>query len=206
MATTTNTYISEYKVGEIISIEDCGKCKNGGKSLRACKIRVGGTDNDNYDEQEDIVTVVTSATNVREGSRIAVAPAGSSFQDDEGSTREVTKASVGGVLSQGILCDSRMLGWSGGAKGVAVQIPESCAIGSIPPETKPRPQGVGEGGEAPPETKPRPGGEGGGGVAAPGLFEKKLTKAEKKKIAEEKRAARKNAKQAKSEVVAVEDS
>lgn len=60
--------ISEYRVGVIISLEDCGKCKGGGKSLRALKIRIGGADNDNF-EESDLVTVVTSAPNVRLHSR-----------------------------------------------------------------------------------------------------------------------------------------
>jgi hypothetical protein len=118
--------------------------------------------------------------------RVAVAPAGSSFLDGEGSMQEVTKATVGGIVSEGMFCDSRMLGWSGGAQGVAAQIPDSCEIGS-----------------APPATKPRPGGAGGDNVSSAessvaGLFEKKLTKEEKKKLAEERRKARKAAKVAKT--------
>jgi len=58
--------VSPYKVGIIISLEDCGK--SGGKPLRACKVRIGGVDNDNF-EEGDVVTVVTSAPNVREHSR-----------------------------------------------------------------------------------------------------------------------------------------
>ena len=119
--------------------------------------------------------------------RVAVAPAGSYFLDDEGSSREVTKASVGGVVSEGILCDSRMLGWSGGAKGIAVQIPDACEIGSAPPSTKPRPNH----GDKTNETETT-------APAAPGLFEKKLTKEEKKKLAEERKKKRKAAKEAKA--------
>ena len=61
--------ISQYKVGVVLSLEDCGKCKGGGKSLRACKIRVGGVDDNNFDDENDVVTVVTSAPNVRLKSR-----------------------------------------------------------------------------------------------------------------------------------------
>ena len=121
----------------------------------------------------------------KNNNRVAVAPSGSTFLDGEGSMQEVTKASVGGVVSEGIFCDSRMLGWSGGAQGVAAQIPDSCEIGSAPPATKPRPGGTGG------ETAPLP------KSSAPGLFEKKLTKEEKKKLAEERRKARKAAKEAK---------
>mmetsp|Transcript_25416 Transcript_25416/g.35640 ORF Transcript_25416/g.35640 Transcript_25416/m.35640 type:complete len:184 (-) Transcript_25416:185-736(-) len=172
--------ISEYRIGVIVSVEDCGTCKGkGGKALKACKIQV------NHDESAELTTVVTSATNVREGSRIVVAPVGSSFIDKEGEERPVTKATVGGVVSEGMLCDSTMLGWTGGAKGIAVQIPEEFAVGSAPPSSKPR---KGEHDKPAAEAdKPLEG----------GLFERKLTKEEKKKIAEEKRKAKKAAKEAK---------
>lgn len=51
--------ISEYKVGIILSIEDCGK--SAGKPLKSCHVNVGDPTNP--------LTVVTSAPNVREGSR-----------------------------------------------------------------------------------------------------------------------------------------
>lgn len=178
--------LSQYKVGVILSLEDCGKCKSGGKALRACKIRVGGTDNDNYDGDSDIVSVVTSAPNVREFSRVVVAMPGSSVLADNGEMMEVKKATVGGVISEGMLCDSIMLGWTGGAKGVAVNLPDSIEVGSVPPSSKPRPNGGGETESAPiPEN-------------LPGLFEKKLTKEEKKKLAAERKAKRKAAKEAKA--------
>ncbi len=53
--------LSQYKIGVILSLEDCGNCKKGGKALRACKIQIGGDD--------EVLTVVTSAPNVREKSR-----------------------------------------------------------------------------------------------------------------------------------------
>ena len=103
---------------------------------------------------------------------------------DDGEMMEVRKATVGGVISEGMLLDSMMLGWSGGAKGVAVNLPESFKCGDQPPPEKPRPGG-GES-EAVPEISP-----------LPGLFEKKLTKEEKKKLAAERKAKRKAAKDAK---------
>ena len=90
--------------------------------------------------------------------------------------------SVGGVVSEGMLCDSRMLGWSGGAAGLAVQIPGHFELGSAPPAEKPR-----QGGEEKEEVPQQ---------EVQGLFEKKLTKEEKKKMAEEKRKAKKAAKEA----------
>ena len=115
--------------------------------------------------------------------RVAVAPVGSTFINEEGEEATVKKTSVGGVMSEGMFCDSNMLGWTGGAAGIAVQIPESVEIGSAPPATKPRPKQVDA------ETQPQ--------EKVQGLFEKKLTKEEKKKLAEERRKARKAAKEAK---------
>ena len=51
--------ISEYKVGVVLSLDECGKSK--GKPLKACKVNVG--------DESNPVTIVTSASNVREGSR-----------------------------------------------------------------------------------------------------------------------------------------
>uniref|UniRef100_A0A7S3LFE6 tRNA-binding domain-containing protein n=1 Tax=Amphora coffeiformis TaxID=265554 RepID=A0A7S3LFE6_9STRA len=165
--------LSLYKVGVVSSIQDCGSSK--GKALRACRVNIG--------ESEEL-TVVTAASNVREGSRLAVAPVGSTFENDAGEEITVQKTAVGGVMSEGIFCDSKMLGWAGGAAGVAAQIPDTVAIGEAPPATKPRP-GSTEG--AATESLPTSNVE--------GLFEKKLSKEEKKKLAEERRKARKAAKE-----------
>eukprot|EP00559_Dactyliosolen_fragilissimus_P005260 CAMPEP_0184861944 /NCGR_PEP_ID=MMETSP0580-20130426/6519_1 /TAXON_ID=1118495 /ORGANISM="Dactyliosolen fragilissimus" /LENGTH=176 /DNA_ID=CAMNT_0027359627 /DNA_START=31 /DNA_END=561 /DNA_ORIENTATION=- len=168
--------VSQYKVGRVISLEGCGSCKSkSGKALKACKVDIGN---------EDPILVVTSASNVREGSRVAVALEGTTFKDGEGEIRTVTRASVGGVVSEGMFCDSFMLGWSGGGKGVAAQLPDYFEIGSAPPSSKPRPKE--------PEPEPEP-----VNIPVPGLYEKKLSKEERKKLAEEKRKARKAAKAAK---------
>jgi len=164
-----------YKVGVVLSVEGCG---GKGAGLKACKVDVGN---------DQVLTVVTSASNVREGSRVAVAPAGSAVVGDDGEEIAVKKTSVGGVSSEGMLCDSKMLGWLGGAAGIAAQIPESCEIGSPPPESKPRPGGAAA--DAPQGEQEQ----------VQGLFEKKLTKEEKKKLAEERRKARKAAKEAKKD-------
>jgi len=114
-----------------------------------------------------------------------VAPSGTSVLGDGGEMMEVTKANVGGVISEGMLCDSRMLGWIGGAQGVAVNLPDSCDVGSAPPSSKPRAGGASnESAEAEPA------------APLPGLFEKKLSKEEKKKLAAEKKAQKKAAKEA----------
>lgn len=168
---------SEYKVGVIVSLEELPK--KGGKPLRACSVNIG--------DDANPITVVTSAANVRDNSRIVVAPVGSTVLDESGEEMEIKKTSVGGVMSEGMLCDSQMLGWKGGAHGVAATVPDSFELGSPPPSEKPRPKGAG-------------GDSGGVGdlVELPGLFEKKvkLTKEQKKAAAEERKARLKAKKEA----------
>ena len=111
----------------------------------------------------------------------------------DGAEHPITKTTVGGVVSQGMFCDSSMLGWSGGGKGVAAQLPDSFEIGSSPPSEKPRLDDLANNNSAPPEEE----------IKYPevkGLFEKKLTKEEKKKLTEERRRKRREAKAAKKEM------
>lgn len=166
--------VSQYKVGVIQSLEECGSSR--GQTLKACKIKIS---------EDDIICVVTSAPNVREGSRVVVAPAGSEVLGKDGEMMPVTKATVGGVQSEGMLCDSRMLNWSGGAEGIAVNLPDDFEIGSCPPSSKPRPKGLDQESSIP------------SGPVEPGLFEKKLSKEEKKKLAAERKAKRAAAKEKK---------
>ena len=105
--------------------------------LKAVEVNVG--------REGEFVTVVTNAPNVREGSRVAVALCGAELPDGT----KVGKQSVGGRQSEGMLCDSAMLGWSGGAAGIAAQMPDEVALGERPPASKPRRGGVVE--EAVPE-------------------------------------------------------
>ena len=77
--------------------------------------------------------VVTSAANVAAGLRVVVATVGATVNDEV-----VKRASVGGVASEGMLCDNGMLGWSGGGAGNAALLPDSCAVGSAPPDARPR--------------------------------------------------------------------
>ena len=172
---------SVYKVGIVLGLEDCGGGgKAGGRQLRSCKVNVG--------DETDPITVVTSATNVRVGSRLAVAVVGTAVLNEEGDEIVVKRTSVGGVMSEGMFCDARMLGWQTNASGgIAQLIPDTVQVGDAPPRTKPRPPSTAGGTESD-ETSAAP---------VQGLFEKKLTKEEKKKLAEEKRKARKAAKEAK---------
>lgn len=171
--------VSEFKVGLVLSIKDCGSCaKTKGKILKECSIRISPEEEN--DGENAVITVVTSASNVREGSRVVVAPVGCLVRNEEGEEVTVKRANVGGSISEGILCDSSMLGWSGGAKGVAVQIPDTYPIGSSPPTTKPRMDSATT--NSTDDNK---------SSAVQGLFEKKLTKEEKKKAAEERRRKKK---------------
>ena len=54
---------SQYKVGVVTSITPCTTGSASSKKLRACQIKVSENDDG------DVITVVTAATNVREGSR-----------------------------------------------------------------------------------------------------------------------------------------
>lgn len=115
-------------------------------------------------------------------SRLVVAPIGSTIINDEGEEQTITKTTIGGVSSEGMFCDSRMLGWGSGSEGIAAQVPTEFAAGATPPTSKPG---------APRQTE-----EAAPAVEVKGLYEKKLTKEEKKKLAEERRKAKKAAKEA----------
>ncbi|KAL7443524.1 hypothetical protein ACHAXM_008955 [Skeletonema potamos] len=162
---------SQYKVGLVLSVED--KSKSGGKTLKICTVNIGG---------EEPIVVVTAAPNVRELSRLVVAPVGSTITNDEGEEMEIKRAAVGGIMSEGMFCDSKMLGWGSGAAGIAAQVPDSFEPGSAPPTSKPG---------APPSSSAESAAP---AVEVKGLFEKKLTKEEKKKLAEQRKAARKERK------------
>uniref|UniRef100_A0A7S4AT77 tRNA-binding domain-containing protein n=1 Tax=Pseudo-nitzschia australis TaxID=44445 RepID=A0A7S4AT77_9STRA len=184
---SVSDWISSYKVGKVESLEETGG--KGTKALKICKVDVGVTGDDDGD---DIIQVVTSAPNVRLGTRLAVAPIGSFMLDDSGGDEPilVKKTTVGGHLSQGIFCDSRMLGWEGGSVGITAQMDESLALGSPPPGTKPRPKGMNKNTTADELAE---------SSNVEGLFKKKLTKEEKKKLAEERKKARKAKKASKED-------
>lgn len=168
-------WISDYKVGIVESLAESGG--KGTKALKVCKVNIGDADN--------TIQVVTSAPNVRLGSRLAVAPIGSTVMGPSGEGMAVTKTNVGGHTSEGIFCDSMMLEWDGGSVGIAAQMDKALVLGSPPPSRKPRP-----GGDAPTTMTELP------ESTVEGLFKKKLTKEEKKKLNEEKKKARKEAKAA----------
>mmetsp|Transcript_66444 Transcript_66444/g.131738 ORF Transcript_66444/g.131738 Transcript_66444/m.131738 type:complete len:183 (-) Transcript_66444:223-771(-) len=111
------------KCGVVISMEDLGD------KLKVCTVDIGEGDGKER-------TIVTNATNVVEGSRVVVATVGAVVGDEP-----VTKRSVGGRHSEGMLCDGPMLGWTGGGAGAAALVPESCAAGDRPPERRLRMDG-----------------------------------------------------------------
>lgn len=139
------------------------------EKLKVCSVRVG---------EEKEVQVVTNAVNVVEdkvGKRLVVALEGAEVG---GIVVEPTR--IHGTMSYGMFCDSKMLGWTGGSVGIAVVLGDDVEIGSSPPERRP--------GSRDKEEKKTP--------VEGGLFEKKLTKEEKKKAAKEARELRKAKKEA----------
>lgn len=80
--------ILEYKVGVVLSCEESSK-KSGGKALKILQVDVG------LGEGESI-PVVTTAPNVRDGSRVVVAPAGSTVRNEEGEDVTLTKTTIAG--------------------------------------------------------------------------------------------------------------
>ena len=155
-------------VGLVLSCEGVpGKDK-----LKALKVDIG-------DGVE--ISVVTNAPNIREGTRTCIATVGSEIEIN-GEPQVVMKTTIGGVISEGMVCDSIMLGWSGGAAGIAVQVPDHFALGSPAPSSKPRMDGAAV--ALPTEMTPE-------------LTTKELKAAEKaarKALAAEKKAARKASK------------
>lgn len=114
-------------VGQVKSIEGViGKDK-----LKKLQVDIGG---------DSLVTIVTNAPNVRDNTRTVIATLGTEIEY-EGSTIVIERTNVAGIYSEGMVCDSIMLGWSGGAAGIAVQVPDSFSLGSAAPSSKPRMDG-----------------------------------------------------------------
>eukprot|EP00041_Stephanoeca_diplocostata_P014740 m.277652 g.277652 ORF g.277652 m.277652 type:complete len:178 (+) comp19784_c0_seq3:330-863(+) len=121
-----------YVVGIVESVEDVPKKAK----LKVVEVMI---EKDNPDLN---VTIVTNAKHVNKGIRVVVAlpgaivPAGSNPDEDDNAVI-VKKTSVGGKASSGMLCDSPMLGWVGGAAGVAVKLDDTFAVGGPPPAARP---------------------------------------------------------------------
>ena len=80
------------------------------------------------------LTIVTNASNVDVGKKLVVARVGATLKDGT----EVTKAVVGGVSSEGMVCDAPMCGWIGGGAGAAALLPDDYVVGAAKPSTRPR--------------------------------------------------------------------
>jgi len=119
---------SNYVVGVVLNVEALKK------DLKKVVVDVKGSG--------EGVQIVTNAKYIEAGWKVVVAlekaivPAGASVEDGDGV--EVKKTSVGGVMSHGMLCDSAMLNWTGGAKGFVQQLPDDSEVGSAPPASRPR--------------------------------------------------------------------
>ena len=110
---------------------------------------------------EPIATArLRDATNTN---RIVIAPVGSTIINEEGEEQELKRTAVSGIMSEGMFCDARMLGWGDGSNGVAAQVPESYKPGMSPPKEKPMQKKKEEENRLP-------------AVEVEPLFEKKLTK------------------------------
>lgn len=128
-----------------------------------------------------ILTIVTNASNIRGGTRTVVATVDTEVEVG-GELLTIKNTSVAGVVSEGMICDSVMLSWAGGAAGLCVQLPDSYPLGSPAPTSKPRMDGS----SAP------------SGPAEPELSAKELKaqeKATRKAANAEKKAARKATKE-----------
>ena len=122
----------KYKVGKVESVEELKA------PLKKCQVTIsdeGGDEplqivtNAKHIAQNDIVVVATMG---------AIVPAGAEPEEDGGQGIVVKAAVVGGVKSNGMLCDGVMLQWAGGAKGVLVKLDGSTfSVGSTPPAKKP---------------------------------------------------------------------
>ena len=97
---------SLFKTGLVLECEDVPKKDK----LKKLLVDVGGP---------DPLTIVTNAGNVGSrtvGMRVVVACVGAELRDGE----KVKRAPVGGVTSEGMLCDGPMLGWAGGGQGLSL--------------------------------------------------------------------------------------
>merc|ERR1712203_1016818 len=113
-----------YKVGKVLTAEKV----DGKDKLQKLEVDVGAG---------EPLKVVTNAPNVKEGVLVVVATVGAIVMD-KGEEIEVKKANVGGAPSEGMICDSGMLGWTGGGAGAAALLPDTFAPGDTPPESRPR--------------------------------------------------------------------
>lgn len=125
---------AHYKIGRIMHVEAIPKSKD----LKLCRVDVIGNG-----KEEDYLPIVTNAKYAEAGWKVVIAtigaivPAGATVTEDPEAI-EVTKRNVQGVESRGMICDCFMLRWTGGAKGIIQQVPDSYQVGDRPPDARPR--------------------------------------------------------------------
>ena len=142
--------------------------------LKACTLLIDSSSSDST------ITVVTNAPNVKTSLLVVVARIGAVVEEDN---TTITKKSVGGVTSEGMLCSCSMLGWKGHDNSAATIPPDAgFQPGDKPPASRPLPKGA----DTATTQEDRP---------TETLFARKLTK-EEKKAAAEARKAKKAAKKA----------
>ena len=106
-------------VGHVVAVEAI----KGKDNLKKCSIDIG---------QENHITVVTSCPNVRIETHTCVATIGTLIDDVT-----LARTVIGGIPSEGMLCDCNMLGWGTGSMGNCVQVPLSFKPGEEAPSSKP---------------------------------------------------------------------
>jgi tRNA-binding EMAP/Myf-like protein len=130
-----------YKIGRVLSVAPIPKQKE----LKKVMVDVTGDG-----DEGNAVQIVTNAKYIEANWLVVVAlenaivPAGAIVGEDSEAI-QIKPTSVGGVKSSGMVCDSPMLKWTGGAKGVVQQLPEfdeasnpQYFVGNAPPASRPR--------------------------------------------------------------------
>jgi tRNA-binding EMAP/Myf-like protein len=112
-------------VGLVTLVEEVNNSQN----LKKCLIQVSN------DTDHEKLTIVTNAKNVKQGMRVVVASVGTVLPDEGNS---VESKVIGGVRSNGMLCDAKMCGWSSTNPGLAVSLPDSFELGQEAPSQNPR--------------------------------------------------------------------
>lgn len=111
-----------FRAGRIVSCEDIA-----GTKLKKMMVDVG---------EAAPINVVTSAPNVAEGQVVCIACVGATIKGEP-----VIKTNIKGATSNGMVCDTTMLRWTGGGAGVAVLLSADYPLGSRPPTSRPRGDG-----------------------------------------------------------------
>jgi tRNA-binding EMAP/Myf-like protein len=132
---------ANYKIARVLSVNTIPKSKD----LKKVIVDVTGDG-----DESNGVQIVTNAKYIEPNWLVVVAlegavvPAGAAVGEDPDAI-QIKPTAVGGVKSCGMVCDSPMLRWTGGAKGIVQQLPEfdetgaaQYFVGSAPPESRPR--------------------------------------------------------------------